>query len=55
MSSRERSQIGTVQAVGYIGVRSPTEGHGHELDQAPEIATEGHGHEPDQAPEIASQ
>ena len=32
----ERSQIGTFQAISYIGVRSPTKHHGHVPNQLPE-------------------
>ena len=35
MISHERSQIATVQVVGYIGTRSPTEGHKHATNQLP--------------------
>ena len=33
----EWSQIGTVQAVGYIGTRSPTKGHGNATNQLSRI------------------
>ena len=36
----ERSQIGTVQAVGYIEVRGPTEGHCQTSIQAPQVASQ---------------
>ena len=36
----ERSQIGTVQAVGYTKVRSPTEGHRQMPNQAPGFASQ---------------
>ena len=34
------SQIGTVEAVGYIKVRSPTEGHQQTPNQAPRVTSQ---------------
>ena len=38
------SQIGIVQAVGYIGVRSPTKGHEQATNQLPESNSQWYLH-----------
>ena len=38
--SHERSQNGTVQAVGYIKVRSPNEGHRQTPNQVPGVTNQ---------------